>query len=100
MKIYNAQTYLHYFARNAWNFKHDRMMELVDKVRPEDLIDFEVKREKFNVDEFILTASLGVKKYLLKENMNDIEKHKVRAKRYVSKIYATKFPLLLGITQK
>lgn len=58
------------------------MMELVSKIQDEDLKDFEVKREKLNINEFILTASLGCKKYLLKENMDNIEKHKIRAKRY------------------
>lgn len=76
---------LSYFCTHEWTFKNNRLLQLVRQIRPKDRKAFEIKLHKFQDPYFIMNMSLGIKKYLLKEKLDDYQADKTRNDRYVPK---------------
>lgn len=71
---------LNCYMMNQFTFKNEKIMDLVTKIKSEDIHDFHVKNEKYDTEKFVINAAWGIKTYLLKENLDDIEIHKLKSK--------------------
>jgi fatty acyl-CoA reductase len=94
-KLTKATTSLQFFTTHQWHFTTDNMMELYDKLSPEDqkLFNFNVK--EVNWPNYIGKYCLGMRKYVLKEDLSTLP----AARKHMRKMYwvhkITQFFLIL-----
>lgn len=79
-RIFVAFAALEYFVLNEWDFKNDKLLALNDKLLPSDVEDFYLNIHDVDVIKYFRDAFVGVKKYLLKEKMENLERARFRAK--------------------
>lgn len=77
-KVYAANLALEYFLMNNWKFLNDKGRQLDTKLLPQDRTDWEFESDKIKPYNYFKGASLGGKKYLLRENVDDLEKDRSR----------------------
>ncbi|XP_070495539.1 putative fatty acyl-CoA reductase CG5065 [Chironomus tepperi] len=80
-KIYEANLALRYFVMNEWIFKNDNFLTLCDKIKLEDLKEFDY-RDCFNHDVimYMRIAMRGVRKYLIHDNLENDERNRMKYK--------------------
>lgn len=72
-----ANTALQYFINKEWMFVNKKSLELRNKLKKEDYDEFYVEVE-VNYLKYFRNAALGGKKYLMKEDLNDLDKDRRR----------------------
>lgn len=79
-RIFIAYTALEYFIINEWDFKNDKCLALNNKLLPSDVGDFYLNIHDIDVIKYFRDCFIGVKKYLLKEKIENLENARFRAK--------------------
>ncbi|KAJ8688008.1 hypothetical protein QAD02_023803 [Eretmocerus hayati] len=73
-KVYAANSALEYFLCNEWKFKNDKLLKLLVDIPPTDQDSFGFEYYTFDTHEYFKNCMIGAKKYLLKEDMNKLDK--------------------------
>lgn len=76
--ISNGQRATSYFSLREWDFKNRRIQDLWTRLTPDDKIIFPFNMKTLDWHEFILRMIRGVRKFLLNENENTLEKARRR----------------------
>lgn len=79
-RIFLAYTALQYFLVNEWDFINNNSLSLLEKILPSDREDFFLDINEIDIYVYFRNCFVGVKKYLLKEKMENLEKARFRAK--------------------
>ncbi|XP_060523552.1 fatty acyl-CoA reductase wat-like [Cylas formicarius] len=97
-KIAKLSDVLSYFVLNEWTIKNNNVKALWEKLSPADRVTFHFDLSSINVDEYLKNILMGLKKYILKEDMSKIEYHKERYRRllFFHKIVKYLFVVLLS----
>lgn len=76
-KIFLASTALEYFVTNQWAFINDKFLGLETKLHPSDVEQFRFQKE-VNPYDYFKNCILAGRKYLLKEDVSNLEQDKVK----------------------
>lgn len=66
---------------NEWNFVNKKFLNLQNELLDVDAINFKYELTNLNMYEYFEYAAIGFKRYLLKDDMLEIDKHKMKSKR-------------------
>lgn len=70
---------LQYFTMREWYFCNEKSLAVQSEFSKEDLKLFYMFNVDFDVDQYLLTALIGTRKYCLKEDLNTLP----RSRRYI-----------------
>lgn len=71
-----------FFAMNEWKFHADNMKELMQFINEsEDCKNFDVDIRKMDWDKYLHQYMLGIRKYILKDNEDTLNKARSRLSR-------------------
>lgn len=79
-KIFHANNLYEIFAQYIWKFSDDNLQELYSKMNEKDLKDFPCISTEDEVEEMIVNAMNGIRKYVLKESDDDLPAARRRLK--------------------
>lgn len=80
-KVYVSNSALSYFLLNEWQFRNDKLMSLFDSLEGINLDNFGFKYRDLDILEYFKNGIIGAKIYLLKEDMNQLEKARLHRRR-------------------
>ncbi|KAG7201517.1 hypothetical protein KM043_004269 [Ampulex compressa] len=81
--IYTSHYALSYFVHREWLFKNYRLLGLKERLSEADKKDFDYEYVTFDVHKYFKFCLIGAKKYLLHEDMDQLERTKMRYNRLV-----------------
>lgn len=83
-RLWRSVLSLEYFTSNGWDFQDDNVRQLLSQLSREDRQNFGFDFKQIDWDRYIENYCLGVKKYALKESLEDLpqaRKRMIRIKR-------------------
>ena len=81
-KVKLALRSVEYFNSNQWEFTNDNIFMLKNELNEKDLKLFNFDLKSLNWQDYTEQYYLGIKKHLLKDDMNGIEKARRRIHRF------------------
>jgi fatty acyl-CoA reductase len=82
-KLNKAVTSLEYFTTHEWKFTCENMMDLYERMSPEDKKMFTVNVKEVNWHNYIGKYCLGLRKYVMKEDLSTLP----AARKHMRKMY-------------
>lgn len=82
-KVVNGLKVLNYFTMKQWTFKTDNILQLKNLMNEADKKMFPVTLKNINLEEWTKDSVLGTKRFLFKENLDNLSLCKRRLKMYV-----------------
>lgn len=84
-KFVNALNAGKFFSTNEWDFKIDTMLDLMQAVKSAKdgkKFDIDIRKENnFNWNDYVKDFQLGVRQYILKDDLYSLKKAKVKLNR-------------------
>lgn len=75
-----------FFSTNEWDFKIDTMLDLIQAVNHADdgkKFDVDIREENnFDWDDYVKDFQLGVRQYILRDDLATLDKAKSKLNRY------------------
>ena len=65
---------LHFFTTRGWSFNANGMPALYERMTPEDQKEYNFDVRQVDWDSYLFDYVMGIKKYLLKENLENLER--------------------------
>ncbi|XP_034947439.1 fatty acyl-CoA reductase 1-like [Chelonus insularis] len=82
-KVYIANKALAYFLINAWQFNNTNLLKLTTEIPPADRDTFKFEYADMDVREYFKYCLLGAKKFLLNEDIENLEPAKKHLQRMI-----------------
>ncbi|PIC16340.1 hypothetical protein B9Z55_022980 [Caenorhabditis nigoni] len=73
-KVWKMIETLHFFTTRGWSFNANGMPELYDRMTPEDQKEYNFDVRQVNWDSYLFDYVMGIKKFLLKENLENLDR--------------------------
>ncbi|KAK3916042.1 Putative fatty acyl-CoA reductase [Frankliniella fusca] len=74
MKAYRATLAIRYFTLHHWLFRNEKFFELEKNLNEKDAVTFKLDQSKdVDIPEFMAVSMEGVRRYVLKENMDPVK---------------------------
>ncbi|XP_044261531.1 putative fatty acyl-CoA reductase CG5065 [Tribolium madens] len=80
-RIFVANMALEYFSRNQWEFLNDKAVELQKDLLEEDYGSFQYGEDDVEPYDYFVKATMGGRRYLLKEDDDSLEQAKKHSRR-------------------
>jgi alcohol-forming fatty acyl-CoA reductase len=85
-----------FFTNHQWEFANENVLMLMNKLNTEDLKTFNFNVKKINWSLFIEKYCIGAKRFILKEDLEKINKQKKSLKRRDRIVFMTKLMLAMS----
>ncbi|KAK2583904.1 hypothetical protein KPH14_001175 [Odynerus spinipes] len=73
-RIYISNVSVSYFLFHQWDFRNNKIISLMAKLSGDDVKKFFFDYKNIHISNFFKDATIGAKKYLLHEDMNQLDK--------------------------
>ncbi|EFO89929.1 hypothetical protein GCK72_023845 [Caenorhabditis remanei] len=73
-KVWKMIETLHFFTTRGWSFNANGMPALYERMTPEDQKEYNFDVRQVDWDSYLFDYVMGIKKYLLKENLENLER--------------------------
>uniref|UniRef100_A0A7E5A1W6 Fatty acyl-CoA reductase n=1 Tax=Panagrellus redivivus TaxID=6233 RepID=A0A7E5A1W6_PANRE len=73
-KVWKMIETLHFFTTRGWNFESNNLVTLWNTLSPEDQKEFNFDVRQINWDDYLFDYVMGIKVYLLHENLDNLPK--------------------------
>lgn len=85
-KLFKAVDMLEYFTARGWHFQSQMILNLLSDLSPKDKQTFDIDVTHINWHEYLEAYIIGVKKYILKEQMCNVTKarRQLQTKKFVT----------------
>lgn len=95
-RLSNSMGLLEFFATNEWAFNNTNTQQLFESLQPSDKDQFNFNVLAIDWSSYVQSYCFGIRQYILKEDMNnlDLAKRHLRRMRYMN--YATNVVLAIG----
>ncbi|XP_018571845.1 fatty acyl-CoA reductase wat-like [Anoplophora glabripennis] len=93
-KLEKISDVLYYFLINEWDIENDNVLKLWEKLKENDKITFNFDINTIDMDNYFKNLLIGLKKYVLKEDMTKCKFHMKRYKRLMLLHFTFKYSLL------
>ncbi|GLV37043.1 uncharacterized protein CBL_02125 [Carabus blaptoides fortunei] len=80
-KIFNASFILRYFTFQAWQFAHDKMFDLLERIEETDKSNWNYDYRSADVEIYFRNCMIGTRRYLLNEPDNTLPAARVHYRR-------------------
>ncbi|XP_077263280.1 fatty acyl-CoA reductase 1-like isoform X1 [Temnothorax americanus] len=80
-KLYVANCAVSYFSFYEWKYSNTNMLSLISLIQPDDRDKFLLDYSDYDIKSYMINGIIGVKKYLLHEDMNRLDAAKVHKNR-------------------
>lgn len=84
VKLEKISDVLCYFLINEWDIDNENVLRLWEKLKENDKISFNFDISTIDIDDYFKNLLIGLKKYILKEDMTKSKLHTKRYKRYIT----------------
>jgi len=81
-RLEKAVLTLRFFTTNGWQWTPDNLLMLSEAIPEEEKEDFNFDMTSIKWDEYLEVVVLGIKQYLIKDRLEDLEKARWQATRY------------------
>ena len=99
-RLYNRLSYsmdlLEFFATNEWVFENTNTQRLFEGLHPDDKRDFNFDVRTIDWPSYVQTYCYGIRLYILKEDLTNLEAAKMHLRRMKYMKYASRLVLAAG----